>query len=710
MKKLLLSGGLWFVFVSILTAQAKYADTLKHQLKQVIISATRYEEPVMEIPYSVTILNPKQLSTSKAFGLDDVLSNVPGVLAQSRSGGQDIKITIRGFGARGAADRSNAGTSRGVRVMTDGIPETEPDGRTSFDLMDLAFAENIEIVRSNSSALWGNASGGIINLSTVPSANKTFVEIAQTAGSFGMLKSVVKAGTTFSSGKIYGAVANTSFDGWREHSRSYRTAVNLGIIAYLSERTRAGIHLIAASSFFAIPGPLSKIEFEQNPEQAFSIYKNRDERRFNRLGRVGVTIDHSFSENDEISAMAFVNPKYLQRSERGTFRDFTRYHLGGNVLYKKYFNFTDNIKNKFLAGMDEAYQDGAILFYSLSADNQRGNQLKDNKREGANTFGIFAQNETNFGDKLSVIIGARYDKVTYYSESYIDPKLGLQEKSYDRLTPKAGITYLFSPSHSIYANIGGGIEVPAGNETDPSSAFGDDKKYLMNPLLEPVKSKTYEIGTKQVVYFGEASFIRSAFYNIAGYYIDVTNDIIPYQGGKFYMSAGKTKRYGIEVSLNTELSEGFSLDVAFTYSSNKYHSYVVDSVHYGKAGKLADYSNNKVAGLPDYFYRASLKYIPEFYSNIGISFSVKGVGEYYTDDVNKTEVPSYNIFDLSIGTEKPIVLSGNIRFGFNISVSNLFDKKYAESSFINPAIVNGQAVYLEPGLPRNISGTIKLYY
>ncbi|WP_287925812.1 DNA topoisomerase IV subunit B, partial [Diaphorobacter sp.] len=78
-----------------------------------------------------------------------------------------------------------------------------------------------------------------------------------------------------------------------------------------------------------------------------------------------------------------------QRSERNTFRDFTRYHLGGNVMYKNVLQLSETLKNTLVAGVDEAYQDGAILFYSLSPTNGRGNKLSTNKREGANTFGAF---------------------------------------------------------------------------------------------------------------------------------------------------------------------------------------------------------------------------------------------------------------------------------------------------------------------------------
>ena len=102
------------------------------------------------------------------------------------------RIVIRGFGARGSGDRSNSGTSRGIRVMMDGIPETEPDGRTSFDNIDLSLSNDIDVIRSNSSALWGNASGGIINISTIPQFDEAFFSLGGMWGSFGLQKYIIR--------------------------------------------------------------------------------------------------------------------------------------------------------------------------------------------------------------------------------------------------------------------------------------------------------------------------------------------------------------------------------------------------------------------------------------------------------------------------------------------------------------------------------------
>ena len=129
-----------------------------------------------------------ELRSVSGFGLDEALSRVPGVIAQSRYGTSDIRLMIRGYGARGAGDRSNSGTSRGVRVLLDGFPETEPDGRTALDQLDLATAEAVEVMRSNASSLWGNAAGGVVNVITVPSMTVPSYEFQPIFGGFGLAR------------------------------------------------------------------------------------------------------------------------------------------------------------------------------------------------------------------------------------------------------------------------------------------------------------------------------------------------------------------------------------------------------------------------------------------------------------------------------------------------------------------------------------------
>ncbi|MCL4551170.1 MAG: TonB-dependent receptor, partial [Bacteroidetes bacterium] len=366
--------------------------------------------------------------------------------------------------------------------------------------------------------------------------------------------------------------------------------------------------------------------------------------------------------------------------------------------------------NKLIIGTDEAYQDGAILFYSLSPTNGRGSDLKADKREGANTFGAFIQDEILFNEKFSVIASARYDNVTYYSEDFMSPQFGVQKKSFERLTPKAGITYRISPTNSLYVNLGGGIEVPAGNETDPAGTYGQDLVYLINPLLDPIVSTTYEVGSKNISVLDKNSFMKLITYDLALYYIDVRNDIIPYRGGRFYFTAGRTRRLGAELNSSIQFAHGILFNAAFTLSDNKYQDYLIDSVHYGKAGSFADYKNNKVAGVPDFFYNIGVTVEPTELNGIFISLGINGIGKYFVDDANTLSVPAFNVVNATIGLNKPVKIIGDLTVSGFVTVNNLFDLKYAVSAFVNPDIVNNEAVYLEPGMPGNFVVSLSFSY
>src|SRR6185503_11535455 len=182
----------------LLMLLAQAPDTVRDSatvLPPVTITATRHAANLLAVPLAVTQVRRRDLFGTSGYGLNDALSLVPGVVAQSRYGNQDVRITIRGYGARGAGDRSNAGTSRGIRVLLDGVPETEPDGRTSFDGIDMASAENVEVIRSNASALWGNAAGGVINVSTMPTLAGSRTEAQTIVGGFGLQRYVARAST-----------------------------------------------------------------------------------------------------------------------------------------------------------------------------------------------------------------------------------------------------------------------------------------------------------------------------------------------------------------------------------------------------------------------------------------------------------------------------------------------------------------------------------
>ncbi|MEP7382915.1 MAG: TonB-dependent receptor plug domain-containing protein, partial [Gemmatimonadota bacterium] len=237
---------------------AQDADSVRTRLAPVTITARESDRPTISIPLAITVIDREKLHRTRGYGLDEALSSVPGVLAQSRYGNSDVRIVIRGFGARGAGDRSNAGTSRGIRVLLDGFPETEPDGRTSFDGIDLGAAERIDVVRSNASALWGNAAGGVVAVSTVPTFEHSGLSAELGTGSYGLNRTVLRAGTDLGAGRIFSSFTNTTFDGYRVASNSRRGLLNLGYTATLGDGTDLGVFAMGSNNFFNVPGPLTR--------------------------------------------------------------------------------------------------------------------------------------------------------------------------------------------------------------------------------------------------------------------------------------------------------------------------------------------------------------------------------------------------------------------------------------------------------------------
>ena len=657
-------------------------------LPPITVTATRHATNLMAVPLAVTQIKKRDLFGTAGYGLDDALSLVPGVVAQSRYGNQDVRITIRGYGARGAGDRSNAGTARGIRVLLDGFPETEPDGRTSFDGIDLAAAQSIEVIRSNASAVWGNAAGGVVSVSTVPEFEDRLASIEPMAGSFGLARWAARGGVKLGAGQLSASFVRSDFDGWRVHSASGRSVLNVALVAPIAPQTRVGIYAVASDNVFRIPGPLTAAQVAADPRQANATYQARDERRENLVGRLGLTLDHEISDRLAVSALAFVNPKVLHRSERGTYRDFTRIHAGGNAVVRVATPLGRGTQGTLLIGSDFAVQDGAILFYNLSAQQTRGDTLRDNKGEGAQNAGVFVTEEVTLG-RWGLALGARYDAINYNYRSYIDPTLNAR-KAFTGVTPKLGVTYFVTPLQALYASIGGGIEVPAGNETDPAPPL--DTVTALNPLLDPVRSTTYEIGTKRIV--GALS------YDVALYQTAVKNEIVPYRGGRFYFTAGKVRRRGAEVGLRLAAGSGVVLHTALSYTDHRYTQYFVDSAYSGSPS--ADYSGNRVVGVPQFTYAAAVEFAPPAVRPLEVRVGLQGMTRFFADDANQVAVPAYRLVTLTVGTVDPLSIGGGLGVRGFVTVNNLFDRAYIASAFLNPDVVGGEAVAFEPGLPRHV--------
>ncbi|MBP7446105.1 MAG: TonB-dependent receptor, partial [Zoogloea sp.] len=167
---------------SISPAQA--ADKAGLTLNPVVVTGSRAEAASFDMPAAIDVLDREQITAGQPrVNASEALIAVPGVVANNRQNyAQDLQISTRGFGARSAFG------VRGVKLIADGIPASMPDGQGQAATFNLDVAERMEVLRGPYSAVYGNHSGGVIQLFTREPEDRPSVEGGFAAGSYGTTK------------------------------------------------------------------------------------------------------------------------------------------------------------------------------------------------------------------------------------------------------------------------------------------------------------------------------------------------------------------------------------------------------------------------------------------------------------------------------------------------------------------------------------------
>lgn len=134
------------------------------QGERVVVSATRSEMKLSEVPGSAVELSPEDISANAGLTLDDVLRQVPGFSLFRRSSSRVANPTTQGVSLRGLGA---SGPSRAL-VLEDGVPLVDPFGGWVFwDQVPRAELASVEVFRGGESNLYGSdALGGVIQMLT----------------------------------------------------------------------------------------------------------------------------------------------------------------------------------------------------------------------------------------------------------------------------------------------------------------------------------------------------------------------------------------------------------------------------------------------------------------------------------------------------------------------------------------------------------------
>src|SRR6059036_669934 len=315
---------------------ARPADSLRvYTLPPAVVSVTRGNPPINRIPQAVQLVDQTEISRARpTWGLDEALVTVPGVYAANRYNfSLDQRISIRGFGARSAF------AVRGIKVLVDGIPQTLPDGQGQLTNLELGAADRIEILRGSASALFGNASGGVISIWTDPTAPRNLrQEVRVLFGTFDRDLnhnwSKWQSSTSFRVGAGSGLVTVSRLDytGQRQHSDAdFRNVNSRWHFPLANGWSLAATADVGWDPRADNPGGLNPAELASNPDVAAPLNLSRNAGKDVTQGQAGVTVRRQLTGGGEASFTLFGFTRSLTNPTTQTYIDLDRFDFGARA-------------------------------------------------------------------------------------------------------------------------------------------------------------------------------------------------------------------------------------------------------------------------------------------------------------------------------------------------------------------------------------------
>ncbi|HVO73848.1 MAG TPA: TonB-dependent receptor [Ignavibacteriaceae bacterium] len=681
------------LFLIIFTCTLKAQDSL-FIFPPVEITALR---PVNNFQ-AFSILKEKDFESAEALSLEESFSKVPGIIINDRNNPSlGDKISIRGIGAR-----SSFGV-RGIKILADNIPLTFADGQSQTNNIDLYSAERVEILKGPVSSFYGNSAGGVINFqSMIPHTGVLNFSPEFSIGSFGFQKYSFKLSGSFHSHSYLLSFSNLNYSGFRDHSARKSFLLN----SVYENRLTAKIRIKAVLNYFNSPyllnpGSLDKtaLDKDRSSVREFNKQQGTGEKSDQfQTGAILYLIDSGFSWE---TTLYFIKRNVLNPIP-GTIIDLKRSAGGLRSFASKIFA-GDNFHIGLNAGIDIEFQDDLRKEFEnngLPAVDLKPAEIFENLNYGAklidqkeNVFSAAPFFSTEFVlDKTQGFLGGiRFDS---YLFKVNDPyKNNSGRRNMSKFSPFAGIFFKPSVNSKIYFNYSTSFQTPTTSELSnrPDAEGG------FNPDLKPESIYQVELGNELFINELNSSIYASA------YYLNFSSLIVPYQVQNseetYFRNAGKAENKGIEVMIESVISEDVKVDLSYSLMNFKYKDYIVEAA----VNNYFQLEGNKVPGIPmqSFYFRV------EFESQLGLDASVNfnWYDKYFANDFNGPPPGSSSPKENFINKD---YLKTDLKLGYNfklplfklevfLGINNLFDMKYNGSVVQNAA---GER-FFEPAPGRN---------
>ncbi len=654
-------------------------------LPEVVTSATRSARDSFDLPVAIDSVDKSVIREDRLqVNISESLNRVPGISILNRQNyAQDLQISSRGFGARSAFG------VRGIRLIADGIPATLPDGSAQASSFDLNSAERIEVMRGPFSSLYGNASGGVIQLFTADGPPEPTLSGSAFGGSYGTYKGGLQLGGQDGRFNYLFSTSRFHSDGYRDHSTVTRDLSN----AKFKMPAPGGQFTMVVNAIdqpeTQDPLGLTRAQVIANPRQSDAAATLFNTRKSVRQSQVGLVYDINLGSADKIQARTYLGDRQvtqflaiplaaqLAASSSGAVVDQDFGYEGLGLRWTHTLSEGDRPLN-FSAGVD----------YDRLAQHRKGylnlngiqGVLKRDEKNTVTNSALYGQFEWKFAPRWSTTAGLRYSNVRFNSNDYfVSNGNDSGAVSYAKTTPVAGVLFNLAPSWNVYANIGRGFETPTLIELAYRNAGAG-----LNLALQPSTSLSREIGVK-------GKIGQTARVNLTVFQVNTDSEIVvdTSSGGRTtYKNAPKTDRKGVELAVESYLGAGFEALLAYTWLNAEFSQPFTSGT---PAVSVA--SGNRLPGVPLYTIYGEVVW-RHTASGFHAAAEVRSSGKVYVNDQNSAFADPYTIGNLRAGFEQR---SGKWRVTEFARIDNITNRQYVGSVIV----ADSNLRFYEPSPTRN---------
>lgn len=673
-------------------------SAIAQAVEEVTVQSGRLAQRQFDAPASVSAIDGQAIrDAGPQVNLSEALASAPGVVALNRNNyAQDVQISIRGFGARAAFGL------RGIRLITDGIPATIPDGQGQASTVALTSAERIEVLTGPLAQLYGNSAGGVIQTFTREAGPEPEALGQVTLGANGLRR--YDAQLSGRSGKV-GIVADYSefsTEGWRANSAAQRQQFNGVLTSQLQDNTRLKI----VANVFDMPEAqdplgLTAAQLAADPRQAGTNALARGTRKSVQHRQLGAVLEHRFDADLQMQLRAYGGTREnLQYQASATWIGLDRDFSGLGLQ---------------LQGRQRPQAGGQVQWVlGLDADQsaerrQAGNTLNGQKTGGltrdevnrASNRDVYAQANWQLDPQvapLTLTAGLRRSEVELRSQDdYLsDGQDGSGRTRYQATQPVWGATWHAADTLNLYAHWGKGFETPTLAEAAYTVNSSNSVVGQFKPNLLASRSQHKELGMKWTP--SSATRLQAALFHIG------TDDEIVVLKSSFgqtaYKNASATTRQGAELSWAQLWTPQWRSQLSASWLQATYDK-TFSSIIAGNSVSIP--AGNRLPGIPDQQLFASLQWAQNGFASkgrlgpAGWSSSLDWVARsaLWASDVNDaaSRAPGYGVFNLKLRHRSDW---GRAQLETWLGIDNLANRQTVGSVIVNQS----SQQYFESGLPR----------